>query len=76
MKAQDFKLTRYDADEGFVFDWVEERTMEIEEGVFQPEHLYAKTLFIGGNDDIANYKEVPEQEMIDWNNYLESKENK
>lgn len=76
MKSQAFNLTRYDADEGMVFDWVEERTIEVEKDVFEPEHLYVKTLFIGGNDSIDNYKEVPEQEMIDWNNYLKEKEDK
>lgn len=73
MKSQNFQLVRYDADEGMVFDWVEERQVEVEEGKFEPEHLYVKTLFIGSNDNIANYKEVPEQEMIDWNKYLEAK---
>ena len=58
MKAQDFKLVRYDADEGYVFDWVEPRYIEDEEGNQIQEHLYAKTLFIGGNDNIANYIEV------------------
>ena len=28
MKAQDFKLVRYDADEGYVFDWKEPRYRE------------------------------------------------
>lgn len=74
MKSQNFTLIRYDADEGMVFDWVEERQVEVEEGKFEPEHLYVKTLFIGSNDNIANYKEVPEQEMIDWNKYLEAKQ--
>lgn len=58
MKAQDFKLVRYDADEGYVFDWVEPRYVEDSEGNQIQEHLYAKTLFIGGNDNIANYIEV------------------
>lgn len=58
MKAQNFKLTRYDADEGFVFDWIEPRFIETEEGEQVQEHLYAKTLFIGGNDNITNYMEV------------------
>lgn len=58
MKAQNFKLTRYDADEGFVFDWVEPRYLTDEEGNEIQEHLYAKTLFIGGNDNITNYMEV------------------
>ena len=58
MKAQNFKLTRYDADEGFVFDWIEPRFIENEEGEQIQEHLYVKTLFIGGNDNITNYMEV------------------
>ena len=58
MKAQNFKLTRYDADEGFVFDWVEPRFVEDENGNEIQEHLYVKTLFIGGNDNITNYMEV------------------
>lgn len=74
MKSQSFSLVRYDADEGMVFDWVEERQVEVEEGKFEPEHLFVKILFIGSNDNIANYKEVPEQEMIDWNKYLEAKQ--
>lgn len=69
MKSQDFKLVRYDADEGMVFDWAEPRYFEVlidennpELGTKQgeQEHLYAKTLFIGGNDTIENYIEVPE----------------
>ena len=58
MKAQNFKLTRYDADEGFVFDWIEPRYNIDEEGNEIQEHLYVKTLFIGGNDNIDNYMEV------------------
>ena len=58
MKAQNFKLTRYDADEGMVFDWIEPRYITDEEGNEIQEHLYAKTLFIGGNDNIDNYMEV------------------
>ena len=64
MKATNFKLVRYDADEGYVFDWKEARFNIIldEEGkeVEIQEHLYAKTLFIGGNDSIDNYIEVKE----------------
>ena len=60
MKAQDFKLVRYDADEGMVFDWKEPRFVENENGEEVQEHLYVKTLFIGGNDDINNYVEVSE----------------
>lgn len=58
MKTTNFKLTRYDADEGMVFDWAEARFIEDEEGNQIQEHLYAKTLFIGGNDSIDNYIEI------------------
>lgn len=62
MKAQNFKLTRYDADEGMVFDWVEPRFIEeLDENgnpIQTQEHLYVKTLFIGSNDSIDNYIEV------------------
>lgn len=58
MKKTTFNLTRYDADEGKVFDWLEERYIEDEEGNKVQEHLYAKTLFIGDNDSIENYVEV------------------
>lgn len=58
MKAQNFNLIRYDADEGKVFDWAEPRYVEDENGEQVQEHLYAKTLFIGGNDSIDNYIEV------------------
>lgn len=60
MKEQDFVLKRYDADEGMVFDWKEPRFVEDENGEEIQEHLYVKTLFIGGNDSINNYIEVPE----------------
>lgn len=59
MKAQNFNLVRYDADEGMVFDWKEPRFVE-ENGEQVQEHLYAKTLFIGATDSIMNYVEVPE----------------
>ena len=62
MKAKTFALVRYDADEGKVFDWKEPRFIEEtnEEGevIKTQEHLYATTLFIGGNDSIDNYIEV------------------
>lgn len=60
MKSTNFNLTRYDADEGYVFDWKEPRYVEDENGNQVQEHLYAKTLFIGGNDNIENYIEVEE----------------
>lgn len=64
MKAQNFNIIRYDADEGYVFDWKEpryyERLDENDKVEKVQEHLYAKTLFIGGNDSIDNYVEVEE----------------
>ena len=62
MKTTNFKLVRYDADDGFVFDWAEPRfNIELDEHgkeIEVQEHLYVKTLFIGGNDSIDNYIEV------------------
>ena len=66
MKTQKFNLVRYDADEGKVFDWSEARYSDVPNDIEHPEkgshkeqeHLYAKTLFIGGNDSIDNYIEV------------------
>ena len=65
MKSTSFYLFRYDADEGMVFDWKEPRFTEDENGNQIQEHLYAKTLFIGGNDTLDNYIEVlaPVQEV-------------
>ena len=60
MKTQDFSLIRYDADDGMVFDWVEPRFIEDEDGNKIQEHLYVKTLFIGSHDSINNYVEVEE----------------
>lgn len=63
MKSTNFNLVRYDADEGKVFDWAEPRFIEVfADGKSEEiqEHLYAKTLFIGGNDSIENYIEVDE----------------
>lgn len=62
MKAQNFNLVRYDADEGKVFDWKEPRYTELFEDnkVIETvqQHLYAKTLYIGGTDSIDNYIEI------------------
>lgn len=58
MKSTNFTLTRYDADDGYVFDWAEPRYLDDEEGNKVQEHLYAKTLFIGTTDSIDNYIEV------------------
>lgn len=65
MKAMNFNLIRYDADESKVFDWKEPRFKEVvdENGKvidLEIEHLYAKTLFIGSTDSIDNYIEVNE----------------
>jgi hypothetical protein len=60
MKSTNFNITRYDADEGFIFDWKEPRFIEDEEGNQVQEHLYAKTLFIGTHDSIDNYVEIEE----------------
>lgn len=60
MKSTNFNLVRYDADEGYVFDWKEPRVGKDEEGNEVQDHLYVKTLFIGVNDDISNYIEVEE----------------
>ena len=68
MKAKSFSLVRYDSDSGLVFDWAEPRYVDVpndkdnpEAGTHQEqEHLYAKTVFIGGNDSIDNYIEVAE----------------
>ena len=60
MKSQEYTVQRFDADEGKVFDWVnlEAHQYEDEEGNKIQEHLYVKTLFIGGNDNIGNYVEI------------------
>ena len=58
MKSQEYTVQRYDADEGKVFDWKEPRFIEDKEGNKIQEHLYVKTLFIGGNDNIENYVEI------------------
>jgi hypothetical protein len=63
MKSTNFNLVRYDADEGKVFDWAVARFIENENGEQVQEHLYAKTLFIGGNDSINNYIEVNAPEV-------------
>lgn len=63
MKTEFFSLIKYEAEDGMVFDWVEPRFIQDEEGNEVQEHLYAKILFIGGNDDIENYIEVIAPEM-------------
>ena len=72
MKTQEFQLTRYDADEGKVFDWLISRFQIVPVNPDNPaegetegeqEHLYVKTLFIGSNDTIENYIEVNEPQQ-------------
>ena len=58
MISSNYSLTRYDADEGKVFDWKEPRFNEDEDGNQVQEHLNAKTLFLGHTDSITNYVEV------------------
>lgn len=58
MISSNYSLTRYDADEGKVFDWKEPRYNEDEDGNQVQEHLNVKTLFLGHTDSITNYVEV------------------
>lgn len=61
MKSTNFALVKYEADDGMIFDWKEPRYIADKEGNEIQEHLYAKVLFIGGNDTIDNYIEVEEE---------------
>ena len=58
MISSNYSLTRYDSDDGKVFDWKEPRFNEDENGNQVQEHLNAKTLFLGHTDSITNYVEV------------------
>lgn len=60
MISSNYNLTRYDADEGKVFDWKEPRYTDNEDGEQVQEHLNVKTLFLGHTDSITNYVEVDE----------------
>ena len=60
MISTNYNLTRYDADEGKVFDWKEPRYIEDENGNQIQEHLNSKTLFLGHTDTITNYIEIDE----------------
>ena len=60
MISTNYSLTRYDADEGKVFDWKEPRFTEDENGQKIQEHLNSKTLFLGHTDSITNYIEIDE----------------
>lgn len=60
MISSEYKLNRYDADEGKVFDWkdLSLHLVENEDGEEIQDHLYARTLWIGELDSIDNYVEV------------------
>ena len=58
MISTNYSLTRYDADEGKVFDWKEPRYTENKDEEQVQEHLNVKTLFLGHTDSITNYVEV------------------
>ena len=64
MISSNYSLTRYDADEGKVFDWKEPRFNEDENGNQVQEHLNVKTLFLGHTDSITNYVEVDSEGNI------------
>ena len=64
MKETDIVVKRYEADEGYVFDWKEPRYIEDEDGNKTQEHLYAKVLFLSLNDTIDNYIEVVKPEEV------------
>ena len=60
MKYTTVEVRRYDADDGYVFDWADltNHTTVDEDGNEIPDHLFAKTVFLSSNDDIRNYIEV------------------
>ena len=58
MISSNYSLTRYDADDGKLFDWKEPRYNEDENGNQVQDHLNVKTLFLGHTDSITNYVEV------------------
>ena len=63
MISSNYILTRYEADEGKVFDWKEPRFNEEFDdngNVINKvqDHLNVKTLFLGHTDTITNYVEV------------------
>ena len=64
MKETDIVVRRYEADEGYVFDWKEPRYTEDEDGNKIQEHLYAKVLFLSLSDSIDNYIEVVKPEEV------------
>ena len=64
MKESNITVKKYEADEGYVFDWKEPRYIEDEDGNKIQEHLYAKVLFLAVTDTIDNYIEVVKPEEV------------
>ena len=64
MKESNITAMKYEADEGYVFDWKEPRYHEDENGNKIQEHLYAKVLFLAATDSIDNYIEVVKPEEV------------
>lgn len=58
-----YGFTRYEAPEGYVYDYKEPR-IAIIDGVKTQEHLYAKYLVINRRDDINNYILVKEKNDV------------
>lgn len=60
MKTEDFKLVKYEADEGKTFDWKDLDAHKIidSQGNEIQEHLYTEILFLAENDSIDNYIEI------------------
>lgn len=66
MKKEIMILRKFSAEDGMVFDWAMPRYHQEPKDSDNPngemievrDHLYAKKLFLGENDDIENYIEV------------------
>ena len=58
MIVKNFNVTRYDADEGKVFDYKEPVFNKDKDGNEVQVHLNAKTIYLGLYDSITNYVEV------------------
>ena len=64
MKGTEITVRKFEADEGYVFDWKEPRYIEDENGNEIQEHLYSRILFLSLNDTIDNYIEVVKPEEV------------
>ena len=75
MISVNYSLTRYDADEGKVFDWKEPRYEELYENDVVIDtvqsHLNVKTLFLGHTDSITNYVEVDANDINENSRFIE-----